>query len=356
MSKAVNHVNTLDHQTLPSMNTRIISGSAGSLLTALAVSPLDVVKVRQQASSSTRCNSCGTLLFHNGLMDCVVSKDVVKSIAKQKVVNERGTWRLLSHIFATEGFRGIYAGLAPTLAMSIPSTVLYFAAYDEIVARWRIANLNEQGNIDRLLIPLVGGASARTLATTITFPLELMRTRRALGYDSRSLFTQFFEVIKNEGGSSLYRGLGVTLLRDTPFSALYFLGLEHFKRTFARMPCLGGTDNGYVESPVTLTTHNFFSGMISGMIAAVFTTPFDVVKTRRQLSFSAVQPTSHCYHNGSLRTVTNSNASIVGEMSEIFKAEGIRGLWRGNNTRMMKIAPACGIMISCYELGKQMLR
>jgi solute carrier family 25 protein 39/40 len=40
-------------------------------------------------------------------------------------------------------------------------------------------------------------------------------------------------------------------------------------------------------------------------------------------------------------------------MREILKDEGVTGLWRGNSTRMVKVAPACAIMIACYEAGKK---
>jgi solute carrier family 25 protein 39/40 len=33
----------------------------------------------------------------------------------------------------------------------------------------------------------------------------------------------------------------------------------------------------------------------------------------------------------------------------------VAGLWRGNQARMLKVAPACAIMISCYEFGKRVL-
>jgi solute carrier family 25 protein 39/40 len=42
----------------------------------------------------------------------------------------------------------------------------------------------------------------------------------------------------------------------------------------------------------------------------------------------------------------------IATMKEIIGTEGIAGLWRGNQTRMIKVAPACAIMISCYEAGK----
>ena len=38
---------------------------------------------------------------------------------------------------------------------------------------------------------------------------------------------------------------------------------------------------------------------------------------------------------------------------QIFKEEGASGLFRGWAARCLKIAPACAIMISSYEVGKK---
>ena len=61
----------------PSLFPRILSGSIGSIVTALAVTPLEVVKIRQQTTATTKvarsaCPSCGTFILNNGLMECIV--------------------------------------------------------------------------------------------------------------------------------------------------------------------------------------------------------------------------------------------------------------------------------------------
>ena len=40
----------------------------------------------------------------------------------------------------------------------------------------------------------------------------------------------------------------------------------------------------------------------------------------------------------------------------IFKTEGIQGLFKGWIPRTLKVAPACAIMISSYEVGKRAFR
>jgi solute carrier family 25, member 39/40 len=80
----------------------------------------------------------------------------------------------------------------------------------------------------------------------------------------------------------------------------------------------------------------FTSGAISGVTAAVLTSPFDVLKTRRQalvMSGSA-----------------SENPAMWSMLASIVRTEGVSALYAGIGPRMAKIAPACGIMIGCFEV------
>mmetsp|Transcript_21630 Transcript_21630/g.48324 ORF Transcript_21630/g.48324 Transcript_21630/m.48324 type:complete len:332 (-) Transcript_21630:232-1227(-) len=325
--------------------------------------------------------------------------------------------------------------------MSVPNTVLYFTAYDEIVGRLRAGwggrsqpassaigrdgaelaanpllekpfeppppssqERQQQSVYHTILVPLVGGSSARLLATAATSPLELVRTRQAsrvgMGATSGSggggstapvsMVAELSAMIKTEGYASLYRGLAPTLWRDVPFSAIYWMFLERFKSNLSSMDGpFGGrsyTDRGEVVPALVQAGHAFVSGAGAGMIAAAFTTPFDVVKTRRQvvnggggsfeaeamtiptrsrssLAFSSSVGEVTCDHGGAVvfdprhnrAAAINRPTGTLGHMAMIVREEGVAALWRGNATRMIKVAPACAIMIGCYEFGKRIL-
>jgi solute carrier family 25 protein 39/40 len=53
--------------------------------------------------------------------------------------------------------------------MSIPSTVVYFGLYDELVNRMKIHTP---------YAPVFAGITARTFTTTLVSPLELLRTKQ----------------------------------------------------------------------------------------------------------------------------------------------------------------------------------
>lgn len=405
------------------MMPRILSGSVGSIITALAVTPLEVVKIRQQASGVKPMSysnfslsgvelcrrGCGTLVFNNGLMECSIPVETtsIRSNATPSY-HAGGTFSTLFSIFKREGWSGIYAGLKPTLLMSVPNTVLYFAAYDEISTRLRkfhaLNNLEkstahalyeiDDGEKRQAYIPLLAGSTARLLASLSTAPLELVRTRQAsaIGNGEKivpGMVEEFRLILRTNGFSSLFTGLAPTLWRDVPFSAIYWLFLEKFKNDLYDSTSLGTWGGRYykdqgLEAPPSLEVmHSFVSGAGAGAIAAFCTTPFDVVKTRKQMIRQAeVLPIASCDHFGlkeysgsqhnnnqqrgisvavteqnrrinQVGTFGHTNLNTFSCMRQIFRDEGISGLWRGNTTRMVKVAPACAVMISCYEFGKK---
>jgi solute carrier family 25, member 39/40 len=364
--------------------SRVVSGSIGSVITSLLVTPLEVVKVRLQANSfeaSAKTSTpprhviacprgCGTFVLFNGQMECILPKSAVpffdsagkltkqakSAIWASPKSGELSTFGMVRRIFATEGLAGIYAGLRPTLVMAVPNTVIYFSAYDDIV--WRLRELS--ANPSQSWIPLVAGGSSRFFTSSITAPFEYLRTRQASSVGQNQLalglWQEFRFIVKTEGFRSLYRGLWPTLWRDVPFSAIYWFVLEKMKaKWIARF-------EGRM-SPVQQAGTAFVNGAVSGMIAAACTTPFDVVKTRQQ-SLAPVAETianpvviaEACCHSGA--TACEIPYRLTGTFESMFhiaRTEGIGSLWRGNQVRMLKVAPACAIMISSYEYGKRVL-
>lgn len=96
--------------------------------------------------------------------------------------------------------------------------------------------------------------------------------------------------------------------------------------------------------------YNFFetfvAGAVAGSVASTLTLPMDVIKTRLQIELGEKMLTSSSGKNGT----ANTNLSLA---REIMAVEGVSGLFTGLVPRILKVAPACAIMISSYEFGKR---
>ncbi|KAI5785134.1 mitochondrial carrier domain-containing protein [Pyronema domesticum] len=360
---------------------RMLAACSGSLLTSLLVTPLDVVRVRLQTQAAEGASSaasevlsqtrstfkvaelgvsacCRNATFWiNNLSGvhsntaCIATPHLESCLIEQTAQRKfGGTFEGLVKIARYEGVKSLWRGLSPTLALSIPSNVIYMTGYD-----WfRESPLSPFSGLNTVASPLVSGAVARVFSASFVSPIELFKTRlqstsSADSGNFRATFHGVKTMVANEGIRTLWRGLGLTLWRDVPFSGLYWYGYEEIRtwlkiRRESAWTLLHEHPTGILPPETrqpkekshqrNIFYDSFLSGAISGAAAAFVTTPFDVGKTRRQIE--GARPGASAYRN----------MSMLGTMVEIYKEGGIKGLWTGSVPRMLRVAPACAIMVS----------
>ncbi|SZF02019.1 unnamed protein product [Blumeria hordei] len=380
---------------------KMLSAMSGSLLTSLLMTPLDVVRIRLQSQTfippkaihkfdAVRTQNPGTLKTNLGVSNCCrevffASNNFEYCLAtprtmrlgqssgeincaweevKRKSFNS--TFDGLRKIARDEGFTTLWRGLSPTLVMNIPANIIYFTGYD-----WLRYDKTSPVNkyFSETWAPLVAGSTARMMAGTVVSPIEMFRTRiQARKSIEGGHFAKTIKGIKKMvsryGYTSLWRGLTLTLWRDVPFSGIYWWGYETIRGKLRKIRegnanYQQNTETGsqtlvqpYILGNHTATfTDSFIAGATSGAIASILTMPFDVGKTRQQVfagSKNAVQ--------GAKNIVAPEERPMIRFLWHIFQSEGIPGLCRGWIPRTLKVAPACAIMISCYEVGKRLFR
>lgn len=325
---------------------QIICSCSGAFVTSFLTTPLDVLKVRQQAQQkmtplSTSCfqvKRSGSLIESlclcthcNGYM-YNLKRSIHPVVAAAKPQLYKGSREIFVNLIRREGVGSLWSGLPATMVMAVPATVVYFTVYDRL--KYRMGYL--ESDMSTLHIPMLAGCVARVCAATLISPLELVRTKmQSTRLSYRELQHAIRISVRNNGLLVLMRGLGPSLLRDVPFSALYWLGYESTKVYYMR--------RYNTKDPGAMTI--FFAGALSGTIAAVLTAPFDVVKTHRQMELGEA-----AMHR-SKRIV-----STVGLIKDLYASRGMSALFAGIVPRVLKVAPACAIMITVYELGKSFFR
>lgn len=316
------------------------------------MTPFDVVRVRLQQQSAfpiatassiaskqfgstitpgvgvTSC--CRNVFWFPSSIDyCIASE--IDGCAAEEAAKKRfsGTWEGLRKISQFEGLAGLWRGLGLTLIMSVPSNVVYFIGYEHLRDNMPLQH--------PVFTPLLAGSFARTMSATVVSPIELIKTRLqslsgpAEGKAFSNVMQGMRDMIKSQGISSLWKGLVLTLWRDVPFSGIYWMSVEVIKKRLSEAEY-------FVHHPEHRFLETFLAGSIGGSIAAIFTSPFDVGKTRRQVG----------HHHS-----TSANMGMFRLLSEIAKQEGFSALFVGAIPRILKVAPACAIMITSYETGKK---
>lgn len=341
---------------------KMLAACSGSLLTSLVVTPFDVVRVRLQQqgafpidtatmvaqqkfrprvqastltssiplSSMSITTCCRNVSWFPSTVDyCVASE--LDVCARDEALKRRftGTWEGLKKISAYEGPQALWRGLELQLIMSVPSNVVYYIGYEYLRDNSPIQN--------PIFTPLVSGGFARALAVTAVSPLELVKIRlQSVSSASPSQALQnvmkgMKEMVVSQGVFSLWRGLVLTLWRDVPFSAIYWTAVEVIRKRISRTE--------YIQNhPEHKFMESFVAGSLGGSIAAICTSPFDVGKTRRQVG-----------HHSAM----SSQMGMFPLLRSIVKNEGFSALFVGAVPRILKVAPACAIMITSYETGKR---
>ncbi|CCF56747.1 hypothetical protein KAFR_0B04500 [Kazachstania africana CBS 2517] len=364
---------TRDDKTTLTAKERMLSASIGSLLTSLTLTPMDVVRIRLQQQEMLPDCLCETPVpdtikpFATGKAPTNLTKVATSKLtfeSRLSMTKEKAFWEgpcfqdlackrntlqfnstleAFKKISRVEGTSTLWRGISLNLLMAIPSNVVYFTGYEYLRDMSPLAT--NYSNLN----PLICGAFARTLAATSVAPLELLKTRFQSiprSSKSRNAWLLFKELMRDTAVEmkaqgpykALFKGLEITLWRDVPFSAVYWGSYEFCKKT------LWSKTQKAKKNSIHFA-NSFLTGCISGTIAAFITHPFDVGKTRWQISLLS---------NTGSRNRPQKSRNMFKFLNMIRQNEGIAALYTGLLPRVIKIAPSCAIMISSYELCKRL--
>ncbi|CAI5952143.1 unnamed protein product [Closterium sp. NIES-65] len=196
---------------------------------------------------------------------------------------------------------------------------------------WQAAR---RGVVDMGVKFLAGGGAGCT-AATITYPLDLVRTRLAAQTKSRyykGIVGTLSTIVRDEGLLGLYKGMGATLLGVGPNLAINFCVYETVKANWVRR---------HPDMPVPLVSLG--CGSLAGICSSSATFPLDLVRRRMQLEGAGGRQPSQ------RRTIPQMLAHVV-------RTEGWRALYRGIVPEYAKVVPGVSIAFMTYEFMKRLLR
>ncbi|KAI9482437.1 hypothetical protein IWW42_003260 [Coemansia sp. RSA 1085] len=284
-----------------------VAGGLGGMTGAIATSPLDVLRTRQQLAG-------------------VTSTPTDKPIWTRSTRPLLNTYKILKELCQKEGARGWFAGLGPGLVGIIPSRAIQFFTYangKQVLARWN----NGQ---ETPLVQLSAAGLAAMVTTTATSPIWMVKTRMQLATDKYAgSLACLRAIVEKEGLRGLYKGTSAAYLGASE-SAIQWMIYEQLKRV-ARLRShergQGGQANWF---------EYFGAAALAKLLASVVTYPHEVLRTRLR------QPPD-AQGNVKYRGLINS-AKLI------FAQEGMRGFYGGLTPHLLRTVPNASIMFVSYEI------
>ena len=321
-----------------------------------------------------------------GGMAGATAKSAVAPLERCKILfqtgklHSAGVFPTLSEIFRMEGLRGLFRGNGAAVLRIVPYSSIHFGLYEHYRRAIVTAVYGQRADHHGVtpLIDLIAGSASGATAVSITYPLDLVRTRLAYATEvsvekpmtenshntqqkqvfksktaraAHSISGVFLTTVRGEGWRGLYHGVGASMYGILPYAGLKFFVYQHLKQAYiaafginAAVPGESGSTQKRLPVPAMLVC-----GGIAGLVAQTATYPLDVVRRRMQvegLKHKAVGQNLGCEALPS---------STVPALLAILRQQGWRVLYSGLSINYMKVVPSTAIGFTLYDYLKSAL-
>ncbi|KAI9478095.1 MAG: mitochondrial carrier domain-containing protein [Benjaminiella poitrasii] len=289
---------------IPKLAQDLIAGTIGGWAQVVVGHPADTIKVRLQTQPSPP--------IYNGAMDCV-----------RKLVKE-------------EGAQGLYRGvMSPLAGIGFCNAVMFMA---NGWSRRVLQNGDENKTLSILEIG-VAGSFAGSVMAFLNCPIELLKvklqTQDPQGFMNahgkhepayRGVLDCGIRTVRAQGFMGIYRGMGVTLLRDTPSYFAYFVAYEGLKRVFQK-----------VKKDEQLGNFELLmAGGLSGFAAWIPAYPQDVIKSNFQ---------------------NDVRYKSIGQVVKtLYRSAGPRAFVNGLGPTLVRAFPANAATFYAYEMAMDFMK
>lgn len=282
----------------------LFCGGCAGLISRFFIAPLDVLKIRFQLQSETPLY---TSILHG-------FRTIIKN----------------------EGITGLWKGNVPAELLYVTYSASQFWTYKRLMQFQQ-----DHGSGTLKLIPVsahafIAGAGAGTVATAVTYPFDLFRTRFAAQghvHVYPALRSAIASVIRDEGWRGMYRGLTASIIQIVPYMGLLFGTYE---------PCRKLLEGSAVPSG----WESAIAGFIAGSASKTGVFPLDLIRKRLQVQ----GPTRKEYFLKDIPVYAGLSRTI----RKIWQREGMRGFYKGLGISLLKSAPSSAITLWTYEQSSRL--
>lgn len=237
----------------------------------------------------------------------------------------------LKKILNTEGLAGLYSGLDSALLGIAVTNGVYYYFYE-----WSKAGFERRSkqNTISTLESIISGTVAGAATVLITNPIWVVNTRMATrqhsidesddeGRKSKPLnsIQALNNILKEDGILALWQGVVPALILVIN-PVIQYTVFEKAKSSLEKFRSLGSLDH-------------FFLGAFSKLVATSITYPYIVIKSRMQLRQSSDD--------------TIRYDSVFDGLRKIVKREGIQGLYKGIQSKLLQSVLTAAILFMAKE-------
>lgn len=293
--------------------------------------------------------------FGEGMMHPI---DTVKTRIQSQAIlsgsqHQKTVLQMIRTVWAADGIRGFYRGVAPGVTGSLATGATYFG-FIESTKRWIEESHPSLGGH---WAHFLAGGMGDTLGSFLYVPCEVIKQRMQVqgtrdswsnvisksesgkipGVQMYGYYNGMFHagrsIWKEQGPKGLYAGYWSTLARDVPFAGLMVMFYEALKDL---------TDYGMkkwtldADYQINSTLEGLVLGGVAGGLSAYVTTPLDVIKTRLQVQGPDLR------YKGWFHAIHRT-----------WVIEGTKGVFRGSIPRVIWYIPASALTFMAVEFLRE---
>ncbi|RLM92402.1 hypothetical protein C2845_PM08G12000 [Panicum miliaceum] len=316
----------------------------------------------------TRFHVIGAILFtaQQGALHPTAVVKTRMQVAEGGIAHMSG-FAVFRRILRSDGIPGVFRGFGTSAVGALPGRVLALTSLE--VSKEMTFKYSERFDMSEAskiaLANGVGGLVSSICSSSYFVPLDVICQRLMVqGLPGMATYRGSFDVINKvvrmEGIRGLYRGFGITMLTQSPASALWWSAYGGAQHAIWRS--LGyGNDSQTKPSQSELVAVQATAGTIAGACSSIITTPIDTIKTRLQridlwvvtgrcmIEFERavdLVPVMDNYGSG--------RPSVMKTTRLLLDEDGWRGFYRGFGPRFLNMSLWGTSMIVTYELIKRL--
>ncbi|KAJ2808967.1 mitochondrial thiamine pyrophosphate transporter [Coemansia guatemalensis] len=292
-------------------------GATAGVVSRVIVSPFDVVKITLQLETRR-----SALSIPRGLSNSVVT--------------------CVRQIMQKEGVRGFFKGNLSAEYLYLTYGATQFLVFGAVES-W----LGRASGLPKQARSFVGGALAGAIATSTTYPFDLLRTRFIAQQLSSRVNTSILGALRHihheEGLRGFYRGLWPACLQIMPYMGIVFTSYDALASGYRWARARSNSRLLQAIDPV----QDAVVGASAAVIGKTCVYPLDLVRKRLQIQ----GPHLTSYAFGGVPKYTG----MVDALAYIVRHEGFPALFRGLTPALIKAAPASAAVFFVFGHTRDML-